>query len=909
MIGCGKAEEKVLPPDTFDIEEKHLIQDFTQELGNVSIPVKTSLNSSLWTVTSEESWCLVSIKENSIQLLVKKNEEPDIRSTIVKVKSSVKNYEIRVSQLGYGKAILVNTNAATLNSAGGEFEIKVTANVEYKSELSADSDWISDLSRTRALVEKSLSFDVSENVGYEARTAIISFVCTSDKNVNAACTITQNGRSGSVGNVELEDDIYIKPTGGKASEAQPGQDIDRCYDRSFTDNAYHSRWNQSANFPVTLEFYFDGTETIDYIIYHTRSGNGNFGELDIFTATIDEPEYKLYGSFDFHMQNDASKVTFKDGISKATKIKFSVKSGAGNYVSCQEMEFFKKNTDKKLDTQLLTVFKDLTCTELKEGVNASLINTLPGFFAKVAFSLKNNTYDEHEKSFRIRNYKPYSDVEVWARKLMTKRYSNLNNCTGIYANQGDTVIVLLGNTHGNKIAIQSIEEVDPAGETYFLEEGVNRIVMRKTGLLYIMYNTDLTSVNAKPITIHIPTGSGIVNGFFDLKEHQTDEKYAELLSKATYKYFCIRGDKIMFKFHLSSLNQYVKNNILSAITLWDNMVGWQQELMGIENVRPSQVNNHMFAISPEEGYMWASDYRIGFVYTYLGNILLYDNVMAAKDNAWGPAHEIGHVHQSAINWPSCTESSNNLFSNYTLYKLGKYCSRGSALSQRAKLINVENECWAILSDNELRMRIHWQLWNYYHRCGYKTDFYQQLFKALREDPMTYTDPGSAQLHFAKKVCKITNENLTDFFEAWGFFKTVNTVINDYGDYTYIVTQAMIDDTKNELSKYPAPKHAFQYLEDRKVGDVGLDITPGDVGHYSQFEKNTKITKTPTYTRNGQQIAIKNGDEAVAFEIKNGSKIIFFSNSFEFEVPANVSLSGSSIFAVQADGKRIAIQKQ
>ena len=44
-----------------------------------------------------------------------------------------------------------------------------------------------------------------------------------------------------------------------------------------------------------------------------------------------------------------------------------------------------------------------------------------------------------------------------------------------------------------------------------------------------------------------------------------------------------------------------------------------------------------------------------FVYTYLDNILLRDNVMADKDNAWGPAHEIGHIHQKAINWPGCTE--------------------------------------------------------------------------------------------------------------------------------------------------------------------------------------------------------------------------------------------------------------
>lgn len=96
----------------------------------------------------------------------------------------------------------------------------------------------------------------------------------------------------------------------------------------------------------------------------------------------------------------------------------------------------------------------------------------------------------------------------------------------------------------------------------------------------------------------------------------------------------------MFYFHRNKLLEYVPNNILSAIHLWDNIVSWQQELMGIDDVRPSQVNNHLFAISPEGSYMWASDYQIGFVYTYLGNILLEDNVMAAEDNAWGPAHEI-----------------------------------------------------------------------------------------------------------------------------------------------------------------------------------------------------------------------------------------------------------------------------
>ena len=90
--------------------------------------------------------------------------------------------------------------------------------------------------------------------------------------------------------------------------------------------------------------------------------------------------------------------------------------------------------------------------------------------------------------------------------------------------------------------------------------------------------------------------------------------------------------------------------ILSAIHFLYNIVVCEQSLMGIDKMHPIQFNNHLFAISPEGAYMWASDYRIAFVYTYLDNILLYDKVMLAEDNAWGPAHEIGHVHQLAIDW-------------------------------------------------------------------------------------------------------------------------------------------------------------------------------------------------------------------------------------------------------------------
>ena len=368
----------------------------------------------------------------------------------------------------------------------------------------------------------------------------------------------------------------------------------------------------------------------------------------------------------------------------------------------------------------------------------------------------------------------------------------------------------------------------------------------------------------------------------------------------------------MFYFHREQMKQAVPQNILSAITLWDDIIGWQQELMGIEEVRPSQVNNHLFAISPEGSYMWASDYRIAFVYTYLDNILLKSKVMAAKDNAWGPAHEIGHIHQQAINWPGSTESSNNLFSNYILYKLGKYCSRGSELSALATARCEKKQAWWNMGsathqneDTEIHMRMNWQLWNYYHRCGYKTDFWQTLFKLLREDRIIESDPGAGQLKFAMKASQAANENLTDFFEMWGFFEPVDETIEQYGSWKYKVTETMIQEAKDYMAQFPAPKHAFYYLEDRKNDDVGIgNYQVGDVGYYTQFKENVKISKTVYYSHSGQQISITDGDEAVAFEVRKDGQLLYFSNFFRFTVPSSISIDGTQIYAVQADGERI-----
>ena len=82
--------------------------------------------------------------------------------------------------------------------------------------------------------------------------------------------------------------------------------------------------------------------------------------------------------------------------------------------------------------------------------------------------------------------------------------------------------------------------------------------------------------------------------------------------------------------------------------------------------------------------MDASNRRVQFNVGTLAQIGSRE-ALIANECGWGPSHEMGHTNQTAINWCSSTESSNNLFSNFCMKNLAgdKYYSsvfsRGKAL--------------------------------------------------------------------------------------------------------------------------------------------------------------------------------------------------------------------------------------
>lgn len=949
----------------------HYLKDVQRE------NIKIETNCEDWTITSDKDWCdahRISSNPQMFRLALDENNELNLREAKLTLKASGITETITVKQLGTQPAILVSPEKLdNLSDTKNNYELVITTNVSsFKWDIpEEDKTWLSineapaeDL--TRAMIDSKYILTVQTNVGMKKRSSTIVFTGTGneEEHPTAELPITQRKRTTDAGDVEVGEDVKIKPGNAWASSEQTDpQSITNAFDGYTDDNhCYHTQYGVSADelFPLHLEFYFDGTQDMDYTIFYPN-GNGKFENIDLYYLDGGAPITFNQGSRpetcpsagrtwvkikSYTLQNISSeqKIMFPERLTNVLGIRFVVNSTySGDKAACNEIEFCRSNASF-LDAQLLAVFKDITCCELNDNITDDDINSLPGYFAQLAFQIKEGAYTDWEKKFRIQDYQPYSDVAKTADAMLIKKYGNQDNITGIHVEAGDNIIVLVGDTHNNNISLQVLgeETVNSDGGAYVqtespssaqtiqLTKGVNKITIDKAGMLFILYTADPTNAQNKPIRVHIPYESGKVSGFFDLETDKTDAKYTELLDKADYKYFGVRGKDIIFYFHTSQLRKVAPNNIVAAIELWDDIVGWEHEIMGFSGDLRKRYNNHIFAISPEGSYMWQSEYRVGFVYTYLENILLPDNVKAKEDNAWGPAHEIGHIHQKAINWPGCSESSNNLFSNYVIYKMGKYHSRGYGLCRVAKTRFVDNDPWVTFGeathqneDTEIHMRMYWQLFVYYHLCKNNKDFWPDVFAKMREKyagVYTENNPGKSQMMFVEAVCEVANEDLTDFFDFWGFFTPVDQKIEQYGTFTYTVTESMINTTKSNIAKYKkaAP---IQYIEDRKKEwfeaspNEYRDKESGDVGYYTQFKGTVETFNNDavTATMSGKEVTVDSsvGSKAVSFEVRKGSgsdgELVYFSNDFKFTLPDNIKTAEVKLWAVQADGARKSIK--
>lgn len=980
-------KEQTLPNGAFRVADKYLNLSFSQEAQYQFIPVETNVTGSQWDISTSAPWCVAGASltgAKGLMISVDENQEKDMRTAKVFVNVEANSYVFTVQQLGYGPAIIVSD--VFIDAGGGTAMMVVTSNIQYEVSnpvldtadvVPGEADWLTKTVVTKSLAESSFAYKVEPNYSAGRRSALITISATdrSLKDVDAVCTITQDYIADNNADQVMGKLTQMYATSVTAAKGDtlkyyswdaelnwenaggPDLIIDGSFDTYYcSPRGLNKTGDEGTYFPFEFTFNFENTPAIDYLKIYPIDGNGN--QIASFNLY-----YKSAGMADFVQVNapdvpytcplsgNVCLLALDEMIENPEQIKIEVLGTYWNLVKVAEIEFFKSNRSD-VNYWIDQIFEDPSCSSLKKGVTKSLINKMakdvPYIAKNAAMPLFQGTYDADSLEFRAHSYEAYSDPQAMKKKYNVRYYTQLDNPTGILARSGETLVVCadkIPSGHTLKLVVSGDTNEEHQFNcatpqfTFTLSEGVNLVPISLSGisegLVFIVHTDAALTPSSKPIKVHILPGAGRVVGYFDLARHD-DARFKEMLADYPYKYIIQKGANIITAFHAAQLRKPgTSSGMSSGLGFLDQIYDWEWELLGLTD--QTEFNNHIMVISSdaEDAYMDAGDTRVRLGVSTLSNFATAEQIRVnAGAGPWGIAHEIGHINQPAICWESTIESSNNLFSNYCIYKSGITESRGYSITA---LANAYGRPWYKFEtitklyqneDAELHMRMNWQLWNYFHRCLGDEDFWPRVFRIARANPapgMFYSlfgyeneDPGTCQMMFYEQVCEAAQMDLTEFFETWGFFREVNTV---YGQYSsgikFKLDASMIAESKARVAAKNYPKApAIQYLEDRTrcTRDKNDPAVDKDIrmGYWETFKNKVTITKAPKYSLSGRRVTITHYDQAVAVELrsKTTGELLYFSNLSDFTVPARtggdkaIDLSNVKFQAVQWDGARV-----
>ncbi|MBQ0143347.1 MAG: leucine-rich repeat protein [Prevotellaceae bacterium] len=615
---------------------------------------------------------------------------------------------------------------------------------------------------------------------------------------------------------------------------------------------------------------------------------------------------------------------------------------------------YEKGSEEIIMQQIPNFFNDYSCSSLKPEYqnmdDDSLISEMIGagmseFMVDIAKKLKNEDWASYEKDFRIHSYKAYSDANYWNNKLFCYGGSYMGNPTGIYSSSDNPLYVFVDQDIPSDATlyiggcVEYDEMISNAKYGTKLKKGLNIIDGQKDALYYIIYTADTQSMTKKlsewpAIKIHIE--GGIVNGYYDVNRH-SDADYQAILKNATHERFIVKGNYSAFIFKTESFRKEWPKTIDQSISWFDSITVWEKEVMGIctsvadgykaqapfnltggESFYPDYFNNPNWAIEGtvgDPGWANASSYRTS--YNGFDCVAMSLNVARQDHGVWCASHETGHQNQKAITLEACGEVSNNLFSNIMSFLDGRLMSQGRALS--TTIDDYVNDKPFFGRDIWSMMRMYYQLYLYYHQAQKNTSFYPTLFKELRKNPLElWGDTNNSTLKFVRKVCEIANEDLTDFFTAWGFFVPCeNYMVDDYGYYKVTVKQSDIEATLKEISKYPRKNREILFIEDRinlmktsgfftVAGQDRRDTermvgTCGELGQFTEFLSEPPSTSEYTYLQS-DSLFIFEGKGGVGFIVLDeDDQLLFASNNKKFCIPSHILKENYTIYSVDADG--------
>ncbi len=372
-------------------------------------------------------------------------------------------------------------------------------------------------------------------------------------------------------------------------------------------------------------------------------------------------------------------------------------------------------------------------------------------------------------------------------------------------------------------------------------------------------------------------------------------------------------------------------SVKDAADQWGDYVNWivndsQKEIKGYKCI-PDQdyadyVNNRHMAYTVQKNFMYATAYHTAYNVNTLRAITTQYPINAGQH--WGPAHEYGHNNQHAYKIAGTTEISNNGLANICNYYTGLSTSRAGVPSEQRDAFNrrasfLDYGLWNCV-------RFYFQFWQYYHGCGFDKGFYPRFFELLRNYPLQksyYLNPRYDALQFYKMACVAAQQDLTDFFDSWGFFVPLkNYHIGDYANYYSTLTQADIDAVKAEVKAFGFPKNnQLILIDDRPGSKFGSwdnwfsKERAGVLGGMEDFKAKRTAKGNMSFAINNFMVEVTLGDGADAgvgfLAYDENDNLIAFSNDYKFpisnECAAALVKGTGKLYAISYNGKKVEVK--
>lgn len=699
-----------------------------------------------------------------------------------------------------------------------------------------------------------------------------------------------------------EEDVLVKVVKATGTRGNNNQEIPEEEIKKTCDNDRNTYYKGGGQ-PATFIYEFSGDEVIDYCLAYPLHPTDNrwygaWGEVEVWTKDSGDNN-DFVKVIEKELGESGMVVTFPfDGRKKLKAVKIVVKTGAQGFVHCGDIQFFRR-VNNLFDYN--TLFKDQTCSELKEGITEENIKDCPEpFYETLAQALFDGTYPD---KFRIQEFEARPEPGIHGKANYINSFSRYENVTGIYANEGEEMIIFVGDIPAGQNVNIKIRQWGKHADDYPLREGFNKVIAKRNGLIYVMYHKS-TDEDIAPVKIHFATGK--VNGYFDIAKH-TEEEWKDIIDNTCCDFFDMLGRRVHLAFSSQDFKQYCQNP-LALMKAYDEMVDLAEDFQGLNKYNRQLTNRITINYNAGTGgAMGAGDGVINWNNPNSLSIPSAVQAEKAQDEPWGVAHELGHELQmrpGRSRYNGMLEVTNNLIPAYIQLKRG-LDSRLFSNGISSPKTGHQSEFERAMNYYQVEGRAHnynmngtrtvlskliplWQLYLYSAEVLGK-DWFKDYYQKLWEEPYA-GENGKAQIQVVRIFCEVSGLNLLDFFEKSGFL-TETDEPTDKNEDVFTVTQNEIEQLKRDIEAkgYPKPDVEFWRLTDQKESIEAF--------------KNKKQVVKGTAKQNNKVFEMTGWENVAAYEVYTGGKLVYVSPHDKFEAK-NAKIDNSSyVMAVSATGEK------